>query len=77
MNKNHQVAYQVVDEINDVIIDYKFTIKEAVSSARDYLDTFLEDEYTQVSIIKYRNKKIDAQYCNGYIFKRKRPYLTL
>lgn len=66
MNKNHQVAYQVVDEINDVTIDYKFTIKEAVSSARDYLDTFLEDEYTQVSIIKYR-KYNDRFYREKFI----------
>ena len=66
MNKNHQVAYQVVDEINDVTIDYKFTIKEAVSSARDYLDTFLEDEYTQVSIIKYRKYK-DRFYREKFI----------
>lgn len=64
MNKNHQVAYQVVDEINDVTIDYKFTIKEAVSSARDYLDTFLEDEYTQVSIIKNRK-------CNDRFYREK------
>lgn len=66
MNKNHQVAYQVVDEINDVTIGYKFTIKEAVSSARDYLDTFLEDEYTQVSIIKYR-KYNDRFYREKFI----------
>lgn len=72
MNKNHQVAYQVVDEINDVTIDYKFTIKEAVSSARDYLDTFLEDEYTQVSIIKYRkyNDRFYREKFIGYVNRK-------
>lgn len=72
MNKNHQVTYQVVDEINDVTIDYKFTIKEAVSSARDYLDTFLEDEYTQVSIIKYRkyNDRFYREKFIGYVNRK-------
>ena len=72
MNKNHQVAYQVVDEINDVTVDYKFTIKEAVSSARDYLDTFLEDEYTQVSIIKYRkyNDRFYREKFIGYVNRK-------
>ena len=72
MNKNHQVAYQVVDEINDVTIDYKFTIKEAVSSARDYLDTFHEDEYTQVSIIKYRkyNDRFYREKFIGYVNRK-------
>lgn len=72
MNKNHQVAYQVVDEINDVTIDYKFTIKEAVSSGRDYLDTFLEDEYTQVSIIKYRkyNDRFYREKFIGYVNRK-------
>lgn len=72
MNKNHQVAYQVVDEINDVTIGYKFTIKEAVSSARDYLDTFLEDEYTQVSIIKYRkyNDRFYREKFIGYVNRK-------
>lgn len=72
MNKNHQVTYQVVDEINDVTIDYKFSIKEAVSSARDYLDTFLEDEYTQVSIIKYRkyNDRFYREKFIGYVNRK-------
>ena len=72
MNKNHQVAYQVVDEINDVTIDYKFTIKEAVSCDRDYLDTFLEDEYTQVSIIKYRkyNDRFYREKFIGYVNRK-------
>lgn len=72
MNKNHHVAYQVVDEINDVTIGYKFTIKEAVSSARDYLDTFLEDEYTQVSIIKYRkyNDRFYREKFIGYVNRK-------
>ncbi len=72
MNKDHQVAYQVLDEVNDVTIDYKFTIKEAVASARNYLNTFLEDEYTQVSIIKFRKYK-DRFYREkfiGYVNKK-------
>ncbi len=71
MNKNHQVAYQVLDEINDITIGYKFSIKEAISSAKEYLNTFLEDEYTQVSIIKFRkyNNKFYREKFIGYVNK--------